>query len=85
MKNKLDKSYGKLASIFTRELLEATLPSIVLILIALVIAYKKLYFLWLTKPIFFVIIYQEYKGGTFDEKTFLLTWNTCSCFWLQHV
>ena len=40
MKNKLDKSYGKLASIFTRELLEATLPSIVLILIALVIAYK---------------------------------------------
>jgi TRAP transporter TAXI family solute receptor len=40
MKNKLDKSYGKLTSIFTRELLEATLPSILLILIALAIAYK---------------------------------------------
>lgn len=40
MKHKLDKSYGKLTGIFTRELLEATLPSILLIILALVIAYK---------------------------------------------
>lgn len=40
MKNKLDGSYGKLTAIFTRELLEATLPSILLIAIALVIAYE---------------------------------------------
>lgn len=40
MKNKLDKSYSKLTDLFTRELLEATLPSILLVLVALVVAYK---------------------------------------------
>lgn len=40
MKKKPDRNYDKLTDIFNRELLEATLPSILLILIALVIAYK---------------------------------------------
>jgi TRAP transporter TAXI family solute receptor len=40
MKKKLELSYNKFADIFTRELLEATLPSLLLILVALVIAYK---------------------------------------------
>jgi TRAP transporter TAXI family solute receptor len=40
MKKQLDKSYHKLTEIFSRELLEATLPSIVLILVVLVIGYK---------------------------------------------
>jgi TRAP transporter TAXI family solute receptor len=40
MKKKLELSYNKFTDIFTRELLEATLPSLLLILVALVIAYK---------------------------------------------
>lgn len=40
VKNKMDKSYDRLTSIFTRELVEATLPSVLLILVALLIAYK---------------------------------------------
>lgn len=40
MKSKFDRSYNKVADIFTRELLEATLPSLLLIVIALVLAYK---------------------------------------------
>jgi len=40
MKKKFDRGYNKLTDIFNRELLEATLPSVLLILIALVVAYK---------------------------------------------
>ncbi len=40
MKKKLELSYNRFADIFTRELLEATLPSLLLILIALFVAYK---------------------------------------------
>lgn len=40
MKKKLELSYNKFADVFTRELLEATLPSLLLILVALVVAYK---------------------------------------------
>jgi hypothetical protein len=38
MKKKFDRGYNKLTDIFNRELLEATLPSVLLILIALVVA-----------------------------------------------
>lgn len=40
MKKKLDISYNKLNDLLNREMLEATLPSILLILIALFVAYK---------------------------------------------
>jgi TRAP transporter TAXI family solute receptor len=40
MKKKLDRGYNKLTDIFNRELLEATMPSVLLILIALIVAYK---------------------------------------------
>lgn len=40
MKKKLDRNFDKLSDLFNRELFEATLPSILLILLTLVIAYK---------------------------------------------
>jgi TRAP transporter TAXI family solute receptor len=40
MKEQVKKSYTRLANVFSRELLEASLPSIIFILIALVVGYK---------------------------------------------
>ncbi len=40
MKEKVRKGYNRLANVFSRELLEASLPSIIFILIALVVSYK---------------------------------------------